>query len=84
MVRLTLEERGTPPLLVNPAHVVAIQPRKKLVPTQSSQQSGVALAYSGAMLVTVDGSHYNVVESFEDVTELFLPQLPTATTKKAT
>lgn len=75
MVRLTLEERGTPPVLVNPAHVIAIQPRKKLVPTQSSQQSGVALAYSGACLVTVDGSRYNVVESFDDVAELFLPSL---------
>lgn len=75
MVRLTLEERGTPPVLVNPSHVIAIQPRKKLVPTQSTQQSGVALAYSGAMLMTVDGSRYNVVESFEDVAELFLPSL---------
>ena len=77
MVRLTLEERGTPPLLVNPAHVVAIQPCKKLVPNQSQQSGGVALAYSGAMVVTVDGSRYNVVESFNDVAEMFLPVLPT-------
>lgn len=81
MVRLTLEERGTPPLLVNPAHVIAIQPRKKLVPTQDQQSGGVSLTYAGACLVTVDGSRYNVVESFDDVSEMFLPALPTAAKK---
>ena len=76
MVRLTLEERGATPLLVTPAHVVAIQPRKKLIPTQTTQD-GISLVWAGAMLMTVDGSRYNVVESFDDVCELFLPQLPT-------
>lgn len=74
MIQLTLEDAGTPPLLVNPAYVSSLKPRRKLVPNQASQTAQVDSVWTGTLLRMSNGDQHLVREDYEQVHALLSGQ----------
>lgn len=67
MISLTLTDPDNPQVLINPAQVVTVKPRKGYKPDVASQKGGTLPYWTGAEITLTNGSHLNVSESVSQV-----------------
>jgi len=63
MIELTIQDRDTPTVWVNPAQVVSIKGRKGYRPDVASQSGGIQTFPQGAEIALSNGDKLNVLES---------------------
>lgn len=67
LIQFTKEDRPPRPLQVNPEFVATVEPRRKLLPNQSTQGVHLENVFAGAKITMASGEWYNVQESYQDV-----------------
>lgn len=67
MIKLTVLERNSPPILVNPNHIVSVHPRREIRPTDTAQTPAVEFGFKGATVLLVTGDRMHVAEEFEEI-----------------
>jgi len=67
LMKLTPVDPGSPPLSINPRHVVSVKARRVLKPNQATQGVHLINSWEGATVELVTGRHHNVVEDHDTI-----------------